>query len=100
MLGRSLLIESSSVAGNQVRHKTLGKLDFGPLVSMAQLSGVLVDIYFQSVRDIWGKKNLQTITKTCLCNFDPLKPHFYIVKLGVTGIYIIFVFISAQKHRL
>ena len=39
------------------------------------------------------------ITKTCLYNFDPLKPHFYIVKLGFTGVYIIF-FISAQKHRL
>ena len=32
-------------------------------------------------------------------NFDPLKPHFYIVKLGFTGVYIIFL-ISAQKHRL
>ena len=32
-------------------------------------------------------------------NFDPLKPHFYIVKLGFTGVYIIFV-ISTQKHRL
>ena len=31
-------------------------------------------------------------------NFDPLKPHFYIVKLGFTGVYIIFL-ISAQKHR-
>ena len=39
------------------------------------------------------------ITKTCLYNFDPLKPHFYIVKLGFTGVYII-VLISAQKHRL
>ena len=38
------------------------------------------------------------ITKTCLYNFDPLKPHFYIVKLGFTGVYIIFL-ISAQKHR-
>ena len=36
------------------------------------------------------------ITKTCLYNFDPLKPHFYIVKLGFTGVYIIFV-ISAQN---
>ena len=26
-----------------------------------------------------------------------LKPHFYIVKLGFTGVYIIFFFISAQK---
>ena len=28
-------------------------------------------------------------------NFDPLKPHFYIVKLGFAGVYIIFV-ISAK----
>ena len=33
------------------------------------------------------------ITKTCLCNFDPLKPHFYIVKLGFTGVHIIFLFL-------
>ena len=38
------------------------------------------------------------ITKTYLYNFEPLKPHFYIVKLGFTGVYIIFL-ISAQKHR-
>ena len=31
-------------------------------------------------------------------NFDPLKPHFYIVKLGFTGVYIIFL-IFAQTHR-
>ena len=37
-----------------------------------------------------------TITKTYLYNFDPLKPHFYIVKLGLTGVYIIFL-ISAQN---
>ena len=35
-------------------------------------------------------------TKTSLCNFDPLIPHFYIVKLGFTGVYIIFL-ISAQN---
>ena len=38
------------------------------------------------------------ITKTCLYNFDPLKPHFYI-KLGFSWIYIIFL-IFAQKHKL
>ena len=38
----------------------------------------------------------ENITKTCLYNFDPLKPHFYIVKLGFTGICIIFL-ISAQN---
>ena len=36
------------------------------------------------------------ITKTCLYNFDPLKPHFYIVKLGFTRLYISFR-ISAQN---
>ena len=34
--------------------------------------------------------------KTYLYNFDPLEPHFYTVKLGFTGIYIIFL-ISAQN---
>ena len=42
---------------------------------------------------------IQSITKTCLYNFDPLKRHFYTVKLGFTGVNIIFL-ISAQKHRL
>ena len=36
------------------------------------------------------------ITKTCLYNFDPIKSHFYIVKLGFTGVYIVFL-ISAQN---
>ena len=39
------------------------------------------------------------ITKTCLYDIDPLKSHFYTVKLGFTGVYVIFL-ISAQKHRL
>ena len=34
--------------------------------------------------------------KTCVYSFDPLKPHFYVVKLGFTGAYIIFL-ISAQN---
>ena len=33
------------------------------------------------------------IRKTSLYNFDPLKPHFYIVKQGFTGVYIIFLFL-------
>ena len=43
-------------------------------------------------------KRRASITKTYLYNFDPLKPYFYIVKLGLTGVYIIFL-ISARKHR-
>ena len=41
----------------------------------------------------------RSITKTCLYNFYPFKPRFYIVKLGFTGVYIIFL-ISAHTHRL
>ena len=44
-------------------------------------------------------RSMELITKTCLYNIDPLKPHFYIVKLGFKGVYIIFL-ISALKHRL
>ena len=33
------------------------------------------------------------ITKTRLYNFDPLKPHSYLVKLGLTGVFIIFLFL-------
>ena len=31
------------------------------------------------------------ITKTSQCNEDPLTPHLYIIKLGFTGVYIIFL---------
>ena len=41
------------------------------------------------------------IRKTYLYDFDPLKSHFYIVKLGFTGVYMYIIFlISAQKQRL
>ena len=39
---------------------------------------------------------MQHITKTRLYNLDPLKPHFCIVKLGFTGVYIIFL-ISSRR---
>ena len=31
------------------------------------------------------------ISKSCLYNFDPIKPNFYLVKLRFTGVYIIFL---------
>ena len=37
------------------------------------------------------------ITKTCLYNFDPLKPHFYIVKLVFTGVYIILLLLLLKN---
>ena len=33
------------------------------------------------------------ITKTCLYKADPNKSNFYMVKLGFTGVYIIFLFL-------
>ena len=44
----------------------------------------------------FGSFDCFPITKTCLYNFDPIKPHFYIVKLGYTEVYIIFL-IFAQN---
>ena len=41
---------------------------------------------------------LAPITKTYQYNFDPLKPHFYIVKLSFTGLYIILFLL--KKLRL
>ena len=43
------------------------------------------------------KRTEPAITKTCLYNFDLLKPLFYIAKLGYTGVDIIFFLISAQN---
>ena len=63
---------------------------------MRKLIWVFVRRINQKVRFLMLRQN---ITKTYLCNFDPLKLHFYIVKLGLTGVYIIFL-ISSQKHRL
>ena len=33
------------------------------------------------------------IRKTCPCNEYPLKPHFYIVKLGFAGVNLFFLFL-------
>ena len=41
-------------------------------------------------------KTTKNITKTSPCNEHPLTPHFYIVKLGITGVYI-FSFILLQN---
>ena len=40
------------------------------------------------------------ITKSCLYNFDPFKPHFYKVKLGFAGLYVNCLISDKKKHRL
>ena len=42
-------------------------------------------------QSLFAGRNTENITKICLYNFYPLEPHFYIVKLGLTGVYIIFL---------
>ena len=37
---------------------------------------------------------------TCPCNVYPLTPHFYIVKLGFTRVYIIFALKQGTSHLL
>ena len=57
-----------------------------------------VYLWIQSPRwlNVLNDQHKFVITKPYLYNFDPLKSHFYIVKLGFTGVYIIFL-ISAQN---
>ena len=47
------------------------------------------------IRAVWSESTLGAfcITKTYLYNFDPLKPNFYIVKLGFTGYTLFFLFL-------
>ena len=48
----------------------------------------------------WQKSgNKYRIMLTCPCNVDPLTSHFFIVKLRVIGVYLLFL-IFALKHRL
>ena len=55
-----------------------------------------MDLYGKIIRSLYPFSTGSSRKKTYLYNFDPLKPHFYIVKLGLTGLYIIFL-ISAQN---
>ena len=41
----------------------------------------------------WLNPQQYTITKTSLYKNDPLKPHFYVVKLGFTGVSLLFLFL-------
>ena len=44
-------------------------------------------------------RNTRHITKPYLYKYDPIKPHFYIVKLGFTGVYVVFSYFCS-KYRL
>ena len=50
--------------------------------------GILIETF-----SIWD------ITKTRLYNIDPLKSHFYIVKLGFTGVNITYLILQKKKKK-
>ena len=51
------------------------------------------DECFEKATVLPKSPNTFYITKTYLYNFDPLKPHFYIVKLGFAGDTLFFLFL-------
>ena len=53
--------------------------------------GKLWMMYVQFIVQLRG--TARAIRKTCPCNEYPLKPHFYIVKLGYAGVYLFFLFL-------
>ena len=80
-------------------------IDFPELAIFASRPGTMIKLHWLELpmarTILHGPKGVRAtevrlITKTRLHNFDPLKPHFYIVKLGFTGVYFIFL-ISAQN---
>ena len=81
--------------------KTLFWKGPNPFDRVVSLENAQADLYLRLAHISEGTFShiVADITKTYLYKSDPLKPHFYIVKLGFTGVYIIFL-ISAQKHRL
>ena len=53
-------------------------------------------LYYPLTKLLQTTEGMNDIKKTRLYNFDTLKPHFYIVKVGFAGVYISFL-ISAQN---
>ena len=56
-------------------------------------SNILYKLAWNFAVGISLKLRFLSITKTCLYNIDPHKPHFYIVKLGFTGYTLFFLFL-------
>ena len=56
-------------------------------IKTAENSGLYltVAVFERKWRRTYTLQGTPYITKTCLYNFDPLKPYFYIVKLGFIG---------------
>ena len=60
---------------------------------------LLLDARHKWVKSTWLYTERADEERTDNHDFDPVKPHFYIVKLEFSVVYIILL-ISAQKHTL
>ena len=64
------------------------------ILLVAYFSIILETKTYAYAMSFYNMHNLFThIRKTCPCNAYPLKPHFYIVKLGFAGVYLFFLFL-------
>ena len=65
---------------------------------IVEFPGLFSYLYFSKA---WTEgREKEHITETCLYNFDLLKPHVYIVKLGFTRVYINFMIITDSETAL
>ena len=76
---------------NQFRHK-LGRriTEYGQKLVGLVFLRLNFPVNNFSVMSGQSHRFLGIIRKTCPCDLYPLTPHIYIVKLGFTGVYIIF----------
>ena len=102
-----MIIYACAVWSESAYFRMLGTFSLDPnnFIPSVSLGSVLnlgfydFEIYCIFITSLWScniriSKLLSSwlfITKTRLYKFDPLKPHFYIVKLGFTEVYIIFL---------
>ena len=75
----------------------LGKLPIHNLLGVLLVN----TLYHSSLQGIFAVTDMRfeyigvryNIRKTSPCNVYPLKPHFYIAKLGLAGVYLFFLFL-------
>ena len=66
-------------------------------ISFAVTAKLICVFVFAFAKLRFSHNEAQIIMLICPCNVHPLTPHFYIVKLGFTKVFILFLFCS--KHR-
>ena len=62
-------------------------------VNFSNIISMSLTVCLYMMVDVMHPVVIQFIRKTCPCNEYPLKPHFYIEKLGFAGVYLFFLFL-------